>query len=238
MKKYIILFLLWGVFGNAQYNLFARQNFAGKPKISWDGLLAYYKLDGNANDALGNYNGIPFSMVYGTGKIGQCGLFNLTNSIDGAPTLNNTSFTIIAWIKLSTTSESIIYSNRSSVDGNPIIQFYVISGKLTSRIRNNAGSIITFSTSASVNSDVWLQVAMVYDMSANKIYNYINGVESNSATYSGPVSGFTHGKIGADALTTGGFNGLIDAPCVFNRALTAAKILEIYNIQNAGSDIL
>lgn len=28
MKKYIILFLLWGVFGNAQYNLFARQNFA------------------------------------------------------------------------------------------------------------------------------------------------------------------------------------------------------------------
>lgn len=28
MRKYIVLFLLWGVFGNAQYNLFARQNFA------------------------------------------------------------------------------------------------------------------------------------------------------------------------------------------------------------------
>lgn len=30
MKKYLLLFLLWGVFGNAQYNLFARQNFAHK----------------------------------------------------------------------------------------------------------------------------------------------------------------------------------------------------------------
>jgi len=30
MRKYIILFLLWGIFGNAQYNLFARQNFAYK----------------------------------------------------------------------------------------------------------------------------------------------------------------------------------------------------------------
>lgn len=30
MRKYIILFLLWGVFGNAQYNLFARQNFSKK----------------------------------------------------------------------------------------------------------------------------------------------------------------------------------------------------------------
>lgn len=30
MKKYIVLFLLCGFFGNAQYNLFARQNFANK----------------------------------------------------------------------------------------------------------------------------------------------------------------------------------------------------------------
>lgn len=30
MRKCLILFLLWGFFGNAQYNLFARQNFAKK----------------------------------------------------------------------------------------------------------------------------------------------------------------------------------------------------------------
>jgi len=36
MRKYIILFLLWGVFGNAQYNLFARQNFAHKTSVAYD----------------------------------------------------------------------------------------------------------------------------------------------------------------------------------------------------------
>ena len=50
-------------------DLFTRQNFAKKKMIVWNGMLAYYKLDNNATDAIGAYNGTAFSMVYGTGKI-------------------------------------------------------------------------------------------------------------------------------------------------------------------------
>lgn len=50
----------------------------------WEGdamaLIAWYKLDGNANDTLGVFNGTPSNMTYTTGKFSQAGSFNGTSS--------------------------------------------------------------------------------------------------------------------------------------------------------------
>ena len=39
-------------------------------------LIARYKLDGNANDALGKYNGTASNVTWVDGKLGKAGSFN------------------------------------------------------------------------------------------------------------------------------------------------------------------
>ena len=43
-------------------------------------LIAHYKLDGNANDALGKYNGTASNVTWVDGKLGKAGSFNGSTS--------------------------------------------------------------------------------------------------------------------------------------------------------------
>ena len=45
-------------------------------------LKALYKFDGDATDATGVYNGTATNVTYGTGKFGQCAVFNGTANIN------------------------------------------------------------------------------------------------------------------------------------------------------------
>src|SRR5206468_1484793 len=81
---------------------------------------------------------------------------------------------------------------------------------------------------------VWQHVAAVYDGSNYLIY--VNGVVQSGSPFldqdneaAGPGS-----KIGSDNQIEEPFDGLIDEVEIFNRALSAAEILAIYNAGSAG----
>lgn len=69
------------------------------------GLLAHYKLDGDCNDALGNFNGTPVgSPTYESGKLGQAIKLNGTSQyvdLGTSSVLNPDRISVVAWAKRS-----------------------------------------------------------------------------------------------------------------------------------------
>jgi len=72
------------------------------PQLASDGLVAYYKFNGNANDETESYNGTIFGgATFGNGKYGQA--LNLDGSNDyvianNSKNINLNDFTVSAWI--------------------------------------------------------------------------------------------------------------------------------------------
>jgi hypothetical protein len=78
-----------------------------------DGLVAYYPFTGNANDESGNGNhGVEQTpLSYVDGKIDLAAKFNGSKSIQAiAPINQNSSFSVSAWVKPYTVSESGAYT--------------------------------------------------------------------------------------------------------------------------------
>src|SRR5437867_3030450 len=84
-------------------------------------------------------------------------------------------------------------------------------------------------TAAPVGLGVWNHVAWTYDQSAMKLY--LNGapVATNLVGPHAIFAGSSRLRIGADDNNTTHFDGSIDEPSVYNRALSASEIAAIYN---------
>jgi len=89
---------------------------------------------------------------------------------------------------------------------------------------------LILSTNASIPTGTWTHVAATYDPSpGNEVRLYINGQLDNSTN-------FAHGPIDSSdsALTIGNrmgqhyFDGTIDEVAIYNRALSAEEIAELY----------
>jgi uncharacterized protein (TIGR02145 family) len=80
------------------------------------------------------------------------------------------------------------------------------------------------------NTNNWYQIAVVYSKSAKTISFYVNGSLTNTENYNNPstVSNTTL-KMGAWDGSSRFFNGNIGQIRIYNRALTAAEILQNYN---------
>jgi hypothetical protein len=83
-------------------------------------------------------------------------------------------------------------------------------------------------------TDQWYLVGCVYDGTALK--NYINGVEQASIPASGNVAvtsyPVTLGTTSNGTNNQNYFQGVIDEVQIYNRALSAAEIQEVYNLGN------
>jgi uncharacterized delta-60 repeat protein len=88
----------------------AALNLTGYPIGVWDGLVAFYPFDGNANDLSGNgLNGSPVNVTYDTNRFG---ITNSSVQLDGSTSYvgvnysnlfnfaGNSEFTLAAWFKL------------------------------------------------------------------------------------------------------------------------------------------
>jgi hypothetical protein len=215
------------------------------------GLIGYWEFDegsgSEAHDASGHGNDGSWQ---GTGpyyssasKVGSCaGLFNGTdhyvkiNNFVGLPT-SFSALTIMAWIKTSTSSETVIgdntpgcgYSFSLSINGPYCSPGTGIPcGYNAADARYNQ----TYNPSITVNDNLWHYLAMVSGNGTQTLY--VDGSPVASSSYTGnipgPLSILTLG-----AYTNGGclsgsyFNGLIDDVRIYNRALSAAEVQAIYN---------
>jgi len=189
-------------------------------------LKAYYRFEGNSNDAKGTNNGTDANMTYGagTGKFGQGAIFNGTSStitIPSATAINVSVFTYTFWLYADATPNNCGIFCSTSAD-SPSIK---TSSNLLSLTKLNTADIKYAATT--VSTSAWTHWAITYDASGNAKW-YYNG-ELNSSGTSLQTFTFSDRVMGKYLPEEGEFyDGKIDDFALFSRVLSADEIRNLY----------
>jgi hypothetical protein len=207
------------------------------------GLVGWWPGGGNANDIAGTNNGtLSGGASFASGEVGQAFSFdgiNGTVTVPDSSSLRLTNqLTIEAWINARSISGPGGYAIVGKVGfgtGNNGYQLDLV-GTTLQGLFNSPGynwpsaSIVSGSI---ITTGVWYHVAYTYDQSAMKLYCNGQPVATNVIGAHAIATSTTALRIsGAD--NQGYFDGLIDEPSVYNRALSANEIAAIYNAGSAG----
>lgn len=222
--------------------------------IDWSNTVAYWNFDeGTGTEARdlvdGLYNGTLVSdMGWAIGKLG-----NATNSTDAGdyinvttPPLNGeTQSTVSAWIYIRSTPNSntcnaaagngvcaqILDAHNNTVNINGIFEFGIDSdlrvrfGK--SYLGSPSANIVNRSNGA-ISLNIWKHIAVTTN-GTNRSF-YIDGVLDTSILGNATTFGRHTGlAIGIDRNGNGRFDGLIDELGIWNVALNAIDISQLYN---------
>lgn len=202
-----------------------------------DGLVAWWKLNGDANTAIGSPNATINNATSSThdGIPNTAYAFNGTNSsITASSTygLGTTSVTISAWIWSSTTSNS-----GSFVAVGDIGSGYGIGMGDTTQYNSAPGTKIVMdyaavrwvATGTNVGSG-WHHIVMTIDANGTPT-GYVDG--SPTGSYPGTNAKTPTGSTYIGAMGSGAaarfFTGNIDDVRLYNRALSLSEILSLYS---------
>ena len=151
----------------------------------------------------------------------------------------NSSYTIETWVKSLGISGNITRTTISVVgQGDTInIRWYRNAdfGNLNIFVSNNQSEIS--STDDAVAEQVWYQVVFTYNYSNNTGILYINGVENDTGAFT-PFSGSSPTILLGDSPVTNSLYGLIAINRFYNRVLSAAEVLQNYNVVIAQQNAL
>lgn len=206
-----------------------------------DNITGYWKLDGNSNDSVASANGVDTGITYSAanGKIIQGAGFNGTTSrINLGTGLAVTGgLSISVWLKSTTlTANGMVFSKSNNVSATTD-SYYLFAGRVSDssmRINCFTGDGTTnrfYEDPATVSITNWTHIVMTYDLT--NFRTYVNGAlsaTSGSLTLSSINTAASRAGIGAYGETPSlFFNGAIDEPGLWSRALTAAEITTLYN---------
>jgi hypothetical protein len=192
------------------------------------GSTTWRDLSGNNNSG-SLVNGPTFSSANG-GSIVFDGSNNYVN-IDNTPSINleASSFSLEVWAynnNLDTnTWRTVITKNRAGAGGGTILGIW----------RNNLGgwhfrNNQSANTSALATPNAWSYLCLTVNSSTTTAVGYVNAVSSVSFTSIG-TNGTNPYLIGGWGLEH--FNGNISNIKLYNRALSAAEVLQNYNAQKS-----
>ena len=190
--------------------------------------VAYYPLDGNANDLSGNYNGTWHgTQQYDTGVLGQAAKFDGSSDIATSVDMNSSTFSFSAWIKaitLNTDSKFIFDSNGTSrivfSNGNsnlPISNLGFYDGSW-------------HDTGYSLSTSDYLHIVIVINGTDFKLY--ANGVLQKDLTINTVTqsSNLVFGSRYSEDATF--FNGYMDNIRISNISLSSTQIALLYKMEN------
>ena len=208
--------------------------------INTNALVSYYNFDDNILDSVGTNDCTHTDLTYSVGKSGKCGVFNgiarviATNDIS----LQLTTGSISGFVKC---------TNAGSGYRGIIIKQYAYG------LFANNGVIIAYgwgssegvsagnkSTTFSINDGLWHHVVQTFEMGVvggTKVY--IDGILQLTTEIS-PSSNIRSLTIGAGSsdVNVQQISGEIDCVSVWNKVLTQVEITELYNIHNAGMELI
>lgn len=218
-----------------------------------DGLVAWYKLNGDGTDSSGNgYDGTVYGATATTDRFGSS---NKAMSFDGSndyiivdgtdEDLRITGdITISMWVKrtgtINDTKQLVICSadeTAKSLETNFLYSFGIShNGTSTFFIHHydsGSGEQVNFSYVPPLNE--WNHICVVRDSSLTKVKLYVNGVFYAEGYYSNNAQKASSGNL--QKLRIGGagswwsdssFEGDIDDVRIYNRVLTSDEIWQIY----------
>jgi hypothetical protein len=203
--------------------------------MDWNRTLrAWWALNGNTNDtSTYGSNATAYNTVYNsTGKIGGAYQFNGASSyMDAGPNSSlkpTASFTYAVWVKLaaSQSSRTIMGCHNDATGGSSI----GIDDAYANYVKfhtNTYSSDLVRSTSA-LTLNEWHYLVGTFN--GTNVSLYIDGKLNNTAKASAPIYPAISFQIGR---WVGGssqyFNGTVDEPKVYSRALSYSEILSAYN---------
>lgn len=225
---------------------------AGKAEVTSlaDGLIAYYKLDGNAVDVINGFNGTNGGTgasitTYSSGIIGSAKFFqgdaNGRNFITIADAdafsftdgTNDIAFSISFWAKPSQAiSGAWLIQKR---DGNTTLNEWQVvynSGQFSISLRRGSASI---NAAVTANFDVGVLKMITVTYNGSKLNSgleiYLDGVlqtTTKSGTYTGMLNTTSTVVIGNGF--SGFYNGIIDEVAIYKGiVLSQDKVTKLYN---------
>ena len=207
---------------------------------------ALYELSGNANDTGNTYNGTATNVEYaynGTatnvnfnvaGKFGNAGEFNGSSSFINAgfiPSLVTQTFSISTWIKFSSlTNNQAFISNYVSSGGTSRGWFfrYNTTDGIQFAFRNSTTDV-SLSNGYHPIIGQWVHICVSVSPTSKTLY--INGVSNatlgaDNIVYLGNQETY-FGRLGILSLQY--FGGSIDQVRIFDSALNASQVTQLYN---------
>lgn len=192
------------------------------------GLVSYWKLDGNGTDSVGSNNATPNSITFSAGKINQCAVGSGSGYLDaGATNLNLPVVSIAAWVKMNS-SNYWFFVTRCVANGvSQSVYELRTDPSLNLQMLGPGGAGVT--SSVSLGTGVWRHVVGTRD--AGNVYRvYIDGVLCGTASGPAPSSLPSQPTVLGtrdDRYTYMNFS--MDEVGIWNRALTDAEVVELYN---------
>jgi hypothetical protein len=209
-------------------------------------LLAYWGFDGNATDSTGRgHNGTAFNVTSTTDRFGNA---NKAYHFDGSTSyisvpdditlrLNNSDFTLNAWVKLDSYNSSylstIISKRFSGVNSGWL---WGINGALNtpqgSTYYGPGGGNSNAIGSTILSTGQWYMVTCVYSLANQQLSIYINGVlDITVNNILSPNASTTAAlNIGKDGATGGYyFQGSMDNVSIYQSALSVSNIQQLYH---------
>jgi len=206
-----------------------------------NGLVGWWPLNNDTADFGPNgFNGAATSLSSAIGQNGKSGgaySFNGTNSqisITNTPELNpSNAITISAWFQPAgpnpaAASQGIISKEVSGSIGNPPYALqYTTSSVLQYGQTSAANNSANINSNTALNTGTWYFGTGVFDGTTE--YLYLNGDLQGTATNSDIGATTTVLRIGQQkAGNSRYFNGSIDDVRVYNRALSATEVKQLY----------
>ena len=194
-------------------------------------IVAHYNFENNVNDTANSNNGtISGNPTYETGIDGQALSLDGVDDYITIPSnseMSVTQFTISALINIPNSVQSgwraIVEHGRSTDSWYGL--FKASSGNKF-HLRWGPSHSTDFNTE--ISPDTWYHVVATYD--GTKAVMYLNGIEDKEdARSSGLTAIDSQLRIGANFSGTEAFKGIIDDLRIYNTALTATEVSNLYN---------
>jgi len=198
------------------------------------GLVAYYKLDGDAKDSAGSHHGtLTGSPGFVAGKSGQA--LNMTSDsqyveVAYGDDLAMSTFTVAAWINVAEL-DALRAILGTRIGGNYTFDLKADSTRIHGDIGNgtawlNTSLDISTAQGGVINAGEWHHVAYVIDNANQACYMYLDGALGSTATFSGTPMFMTSAEtLGIGYCSSGEFmHGQIDEVRIYNRALSQAEV--------------
>jgi len=213
-----------------------------------NGLVAYYPFNGNANDMAGTNNGVSFSATLTVDRFGNP---NSAYSFNGStsyiqtvhPMQNLTTATFSVWFNANQLPNStrVVLSDSDTTIGNDWLIALVNTdsgyGLNAQSTKNGTVSVIITNGGASFAqplTNTWQHFVWVMQPTTQQMY--INGglaasVSSSANDVGYHNAGFVIGAFDAYSPYTEFFSGSIDEVRIYNRALSAHEVSQLYALE-------
>ena len=229
------------------YVVFVKSDLTAMP----NNLVSWWRAENDAEDFTGAHKGtLVGSVSYDNGKVNRAFKFDGANGYIALP--NDTfspslDFTFELWFK--TAERGVILGRQRAVVpydtpsyGTTPAIYVDQNGKLKVQMFRNQTN--TFTTSGTrVDNNAFHHVAVTYNRASNVRTVYLDGVNIGTVNLGQSAESNNKYQLGTgyvnDGLANGmngwfNFNGLVDEPTLYNRALTETEIKNIFAAGDAG----